>query len=338
MSRDLYVVWGYLAGRVLPPNFTMGDTGEEAWIQVLHDPPESFKRIEFPGILQVTDAGPAWVAGVGRRIRTKSQAVFRVPVRVENPNEAMRAAERDVLPRHLAAISAMTGDPIYGVPVAFHAASEPLKWRSRMYETWVPGWLPSLLDAETVDRDTWSEVAWAAEHDHTARRAAADLYVANSRLQSHEDDIADVRAALLSYFFVLKKISDRIARFDPLKPKESETGPAIEDLEEALAKATTVTAKVKAVHNAAQKLQAMHSRGIERRVKEAGRKLGLRDETVRKAGALAKLRNATLGHVARADEELAELSGALLDAQSCAHDYMGGYLRWVGARGFAAFD
>ena len=189
-----------------------------------------------------------------------------------------------------------------------------------------------------MDSDEWAGVIRAAEHDFTARRAAVDMYIGNNRFHSHEDDPADVRTTLLTYFFVLERIANRTNRFDPLRPGQDEVTPMMARLERGLEQSATVDDKVAAVRAAAQKLQALHSRGMKRRVMEAGRTVGLDDIVTRTAGELTDLRNSTLGHVPTSGEPTSHLLDWLPRAQECAHSYLSGYLRWVHDRGFAASD
>lgn len=280
--------------------------------------------------------GGTWVTGTRRRTRVQSPVAFQAPVRVGDPDVALREAQDVVLPRYLAALAALTGSPLYGVPVAFHPADEPEKWCPRMSEANVQQFVPRLLEVE--EPDVLAGLVWAAEHDHTARLAALEINVANNYLHSRTDDLADVRAILLTYFFVLERIANRVARYYPLRPKPAETWPAIEKLERALGTAANVEAKVQAVRTAAQALQAQHSRGIKRRVREAGRVIGLDDDMVRNAGELTDLRNESLGHASALGHESAEMAEWLPRAQDCAHAYLSAYLRWVNERGFAAFD
>ncbi|WP_183099605.1 hypothetical protein [Nocardioides pelophilus] len=337
-SGDLYVIWGYVAGTVLPPNITSGDTSGDNWFRITQDVPESFKRLDPPGIVEARMSSGTWVTGIARRTRAHSRAVFQVPVRVDHPDDAMPAVEREVLPNRLAAISAIAGSPLVGVPLAFHAAGEPEAWLPRRSDAEVHYFAAQQHDAEAIDSDEAAGVIWAAEHDYTARRAAADMYRGNHRLYSHADDPADVRAALLTYFFVLERISDRIERFYPLRPASDEMEPLIDNLEVGLDHAESVADKVQAVKVAAQKLQALHSRGMHRRVKEAGRTFGLDEDVTRTAGELTDLRNSTLGHVPKAEEQPAELLDWLPKAQRCAHMYLSAYLHWVNNRGVAARD
>lgn len=337
-AGGLYVVWGYIAGKVMPPNVTIGDLEGDNWFRITYEPPESFSRLDPPGVVSAGATGGTWATGTERRIRVFSRAAFQVPVRVDDPDEAMRTAEQEVLPRHLAATSAVTGCPLYAVPLAFHAAGEPEAWRPRRADASVLIFNPKLLDAETVDAEQAAGFAWAAEHDYTARRAAVDMYVGNHRMLSHADNSSDVQAVLLSYFFVLERIANRIARFFPLRPGPEESAPLIESLEIALEDARSIEGKVEAVRVAAQRLQAIHSRGMRRRVKEAGTTMGLPDEVSGTAGELTDLRNTSLGHVSTADQAPDALIAWLPKAQECAHAYLSGYLSWVHDRGFAAYD
>ncbi|GAB3785350.1 hypothetical protein [Nocardioides ungokensis] len=337
-NGDVYVVWGYIAGAVLPPNLEFDGPEGGDWLCVTQDVPDSFRRLDPPGVVEAQLGGGTWATGTGRRTRVRSAAVFKVSVRVVDPDDAMRTAEAEVLPRLLAVVSAMTGSPMFGAPVAFHAANEPEQWLPRRSDAWVDAFTPRQFKAEEADPDEWAGVVWAAQHDYTARHAAVDMYVANNRYLSHGDDAADVRTALLTYFFVLERIADRIGRFFPPKPTPDESAPLVETLEKALDRATSVEQKVECVRVAAQKLQALHSRGIKRRVVEAGGTIDVDENVVRTAGQFADLRNSQLGHVPSAGETAKDLVGWLPKAQQCAHAYLSAYLRWVEGRDQAASD
>lgn len=345
MAGDSYVVWGYLAGSTLPPNIASADDARD-WFKVTWDLPASFREIKHPGVAEVRQDSGTWVAGTPRRTRVYSKVALQVRVRVDDQDDAMSVAQREVMPRHLAALSAWVGNPLYCTPIAFHRAEEPENWLPRMSQGTTTFWRnPPFREAVEGDEDTLASLAWAAELDATGRAAAADMALANSYLHSRTDDAQEVRALLLTYFFVIERIANRVARYNPLAPTDAETGPVIDDLEHALDVASRQADKVKAVHDAARALQGLHSRGIRRSVREAGQGIGLPGAVIQEAVKFCDLRSRELGHVAPLGSPAAATGSdpegllAWIDrAQACAHAYLSAYLHWVGERGVAAID
>ncbi|WP_191682101.1 hypothetical protein [Janibacter melonis] len=333
-AGDLYVVWGYLAGRLLPPGFLLGDPAGDDWFKIIYNPTESFLEIPQPGLVEVESPGGTWIAGTGRRLRVKSPAVFQIPVRVEDPDLAMRTVEKEVLPRRLASISAMMGSPVYAAPIAFHLAGQPEEWLPRPNVAQLEFLLPGFFEATPADLEDWGWLVWAADNDATARQAAGDLYLADHHLHCQPSDIADTSATLLKFFFVIERIANKVTDSSPLTPDPSQVDPTIRRLEAGLEGANDLPSKVAHVRRAAQQLQALHSRGMARRVRDAGELIGLDSLILEEARELVDLRHATLGHVA-SQQDSGELVGWLPRAQYCAHAFLAAYLGWVRERGIA---
>jgi hypothetical protein len=320
----------------MPPVITLGDPTGDDWFRITYDLPDSFVQMQPLADMRAGVKGRTWAAGSQRSVRIFSRAAFQVPVRVEDPDEALRAAEV-LATQRLAAVSAMTGSPTYGVPLAFHELGHPEEWLPRIGKAEVLLWNPLLLDADDVDPST-AGIFWAAQHDVTARRAAIDMHAGNVRSLSHGYDYADVQAALLSFFFVLERIANRVDRFYPQRPDPINQVGIIRDLEEALSGTYRLSDKLKAVHSANRDLKALQQLGLKRKVKEAGRVVGVTEAVRSTAGDFADLRNGTLGHVSADPQSLDDLVPWLDRAQNCSHEYLSAYLRWVADRGFAAKD
>lgn len=248
----------------------------------------------------------------------------------------MHIVQDDILPRYLATFSAVGDCPIYGAVIAAHPVAPPkieVQWMStsptvRLFHWGSPP--PSQISKQSMV-DEGSALLRVATHDEVARSAAYDLQTANLALYSRAPDTADAKSILMTYYFVLDRIAQRVSP-KPLKtPETFKSIPHLERLEQQLHAAETVEAKVDAVKRAATKLQELHARGMKQQVMDAGEVLSLSPNSVSSAGDFTALRHARLAHTSKLGELSSELDPWLERAQTCAIEYLSGYLRWAAA-------
>ena len=340
MANQEYRVWGYIAGDPLPPDMVF-NLGGGPWLRLTRDIPEVLHRCGPVSSLQIKPAARStWIGGSSRLTVAGSELAFETAVDGEDEERAMRLVQNQVLPRYLATLSALAEVPIYGVVVAAHreaAPGETVGWMSdsptgRIFDWSSPG--PARMPVAMVQESP--ALLWAATNDATARRAAYDLHSANLNLYSRSNDTADLQSILLTYYFVLERISRQVGRLHPQPaPPADASQRAVVKLEKALERSDTVDRKVAAVRKAATTLQALHSRSMRKQVEDAGEVIRVDPGMVRLAGRLTDLRHRRLGHVSALGHESDELDAWLDDAQRCAVSYLSKYLRWVGKRGEA---
>lgn len=266
------------------------------------------------------------------------ELAFNTAVAAADEGEALRIVQDEVLPRVLAAISAVADCPIYGVVIAAHVVA-PLEvnvdWisdspTSRLFY-WAAPPPARLPDEPLVEKAPG--LLWAATHDGVARRAAYDLHAANLGIYSRTAETADAQSILTAYYFVLERITNHLSRLHPQPSPTAESVPHLQWLEEQLEERSSVQAKLEAVKAASTKLAELHTRSMKRRVVDAGNLLGLSSTTIREGGKFTTLRHTRLAHASKLGSRSPELDDWLPRAQRCAIEYLSGYLRWVAVRG-----
>lgn len=332
-SSKTYVAWGYIAGAALHHGLRLKDGN--GWFELTATPPESFRRLPPPGVVESGMSGGFYVTGVRRQPRVGSDVAFQLTVDATDPEVAFVTAQDRILPMYLAGMSSIAEQPLFGAVVAVHEDGDPEGWLPRVASAemrFFPN--PRILSADELA--PLAGLVWSARHDATGRLAATEFHAANMYLGCRTGDSADDQAILSTYFFVIERIAKRLGKDRPLQIDPGDAQEQIDQLQRRLSDGGELAVQIKAVVDTAGVLRGMSTRGMRRGVRDAGTELGVASGTIEDAVKFTDLRNSRLGHPAPLGEHSVELERWLPRAQACAMAYLAAYLRWVyQQRGYA---